>query len=316
LLFLPEFHRLLVELKTPGKLSLSASTASSGLPESQESSNVTTPTTTTSFTTTTETNETTETTETTKSSNNRNNDTNGETKQQTQIKVETDENGCIINPIKILNNQLHFGDILQLKQINEFEWKKNRNINSSWSTVNPSLFMLRGKNYMYDKKKQPSDFAIYTPIGVDILTTNKRYFDLSSKIFYNKKIPAETTIGGMPTKLTIEITFPIFDAENAMWGKQVHDGQSHVWVCTFVLSKEAISVLNSNKPLSAGFLHAKNFLSKNDPYHGCLKTIFQLANVDDSAVSAALGFTGRTMIRNYNGKPYLSNNSHRMRRVS
>ena len=119
----------------------------------------------------------------------------------------------------------------------------------------------------------------------------------------------------MPTRLTIEMTFPSFDAENAIWGKQVLDGKCQVWLVTFVLSPEAILQLTGAQPLSVGVAYCREFLSKNDPHHGCFKTIFQLANSEDATVSAALGFTGRTMLRNYNGKPYLSNNSHRMKRV-
>ena len=63
-------------------------------------------------------------------------------------------------------------------------------------------------------------------------------------------------------------------------------------------------------------IRKSEFLSKNDPHHGCFKTIFQLGNIEDAKVGAALGFTGRSLCRNYNGKPYLSNNSHRVRWVS
>jgi len=107
-----------------------------------------------------------------------------------------------------------------------------------------------------------------------------------------------------------------FFIENAVWGRQVVDGPSHVWLCSFVLSPAAQRQLRGEEPMSAGVEYAQKFMQKDDSFHGCFKTIFQLANPEDSTVSAALGFTGRSLLRNYNGKPYLSNNSHRVRRVS
>ena len=107
-----------------------------------------------------------------------------------------------------------------------------------------------------------------------------------------------------------------FFVENAVWGRQVVDGPSHVWLCSFVLSPAAQRQLRGEEPMSAGVEYAQKFMQKDDSFHGCFKTIFQLANPEDSTVSAALGFTGRSLLRNYNGKPYLSNNSHRVRRVS
>ena len=235
--------------------------------------------------------------------------------EETTKQLQLDNNGCIPNPKPKRNNQLTFGDILQLTQVEQDAWKKNLQLKSAWSSVNPSLFNLRGKKYLSNRKKNPSNFAIYDPIGVDILSTDRRWF-CSSNTFWTPNIPPEQEINGMPSRLTIEITFPTFDAENAMWGKQVPDGPSHVWLITCVLSAAAKRQLLGHEPLTEGVAFAREFMQQDDPFHGRFKTIFQLANVEDAKVSAALGFTGRTLLKNYNGKPYLSNNSHRVRRSS
>ena len=55
---------------------------------------------------------------------------------------------------------------------------------------------------------------------------------------------------------------------------------------------------------------AKEFCARNDPRHNAFKTIVQLANAED----VDLGMVMNKMLRSYNGKPFLSNKSHRMRR--
>ena len=332
LLFLPEFQKTLVELKTSGQLPTTASTATTppttsftAAPSTSSPASSKTAVDVTQSSTKQQSADATasDSPNNTFQNNNAHTTTTATatapstttTDEQGETKETRDENGRGPNPNPIRSNQIQFGDVLQLQKINENEWKNDATIRAAWSTVDPSLFMLRGPNYLSDKKKIPSKFHIYTPVAIDIVHTKKRYFDISSKIFWNPTIPNQQLINGMPTRLTIEMTFPSFDAENAIWGKQVLDGKCQVWLVTFVLSPEAILQLTGAQPLSVGVAYCREFLSKNDPHHGCFKTIFQLANSEDATVSAALGFTGRTMLRNYNGKPYLSNNSHRMKRV-
>ena len=153
--------------------------------------------------------------------------TQAETKQQTTTNdVQVDKNfdgkeknvvlaadkyGCILNPTPQHTNQLVFGDVLRLERVEPGAWKNNLGLNCAWSSVDAALFMIRGKQYLTNKKKIQSEFSIYDPVGIDILTTKKRWF-CSSDAFWHSKVPQENVINGMPTKLTIEITFPIFDA--------------------------------------------------------------------------------------------------------
>ena len=300
-LFLPQFRNTLTEIRTTRKLPITTSIATA--PH-------TTSTTTTTTTTTTTEGETKQTTSIPEQNQEQTSSTS--TTQQLQ-QLQLDEYGCIPNPIPKQQNQLLFGGVLQLERVKLNAWQTNPSLNNAWSSVDPSLFNLRGKKYLYNKKKYPSNFSIYDAIHVDILSTEKRWF-CSSNAFWTPNVPPEEDINGMPTRLTIEITFPTFDAENAVWGTQKQDGPSHVWLITCVLCEEARKQLLGQEPLSEGVAYAREFMQRDDPHHGCFKTICTLANPNDSKVSAALGFTGRTLVKNYNGKPYLSNNSHRIRR--
>ena len=224
--------------------------------------------------------------------------------------------GLISNPISQSANQLQFGEMLNLQKVGSNSWE-DESVSRSWSTVPASHFLLRGANYLSDRKKQESDFAIYEPVSVDIFQTDKRWF-CTADAFWMPEIPAEKEINGMPTRLTIEITFPSFPAENAVWGTQKKNGPSHVWLASFVLSEKAKKQLREGNEagMTPGLKLAKEFCSKNDPHHSAFKTIIKMDNHDDPKVSNTLGMVVRGLLSKYNAKPYLSNKSHRVVRVS
>ena len=225
-----------------------------------------------------------------------------------------DARGCIPNPVPQAPHQLRVGGMLNLQCVEPAAWQSDKSLQRAWSYAEPELFRVRGPAYMRDNIKVPSVFSIYEPVSMDIFPTGKRWF-CTADAFWMSRVPVEKEINGMPTRLSIEITFPAFAAENAMFGTQRKNGPSHVWLATFVLSEAAKRQLRGEEPISAGVKLAREFCSQDDPLHGHFKTIFQMDNHDDPAVGSALGMITKGLLRTYNGKPYLSNVSHRVVRV-
>ena len=226
-----------------------------------------------------------------------------------------DERGIINNPMTKSDNQIQFGGFLNLKQVSSESWH-DRGVRMSWSSVPNTHFSVRGSNYLSDRVKENSNFAIYEPVSMDIFQTNKRWF-CTADAFWMPRVPAEKEINGMPSRLTIEITFPNFPAENAVWGTQKKNGPSHVWVASFVLSEKAKAQLRAgDSAMTPGLKLAREFCSPNDPLHSAFKTIIKMDNQEDPDVSEELGFMVRGLLSKYNAKPYLSNKSHRVVRVS
>ena len=226
-----------------------------------------------------------------------------------------DERGLIDNPTPQSKDQLPFGGFLNLKQVDPGSWT-DRGVHMSWSSVPSAHFSVRGSNYLSNRIKEESDFAIYEPVSMDIFQTEKRWF-CTSDACWMPRVPVEKEINGMPSRLTIEITFPNFPAENAVWGTQKKNGPSHVWVASFVLSEQAKAQLRAGDyAMTPGLRLAREFCLPNDPHHSAFKTIIKMDNHEDPEVSDALGFMVKGLLSKYNAKPYLSNRSHRVVRVS
>ena len=84
-----------------------------------------------------------------------------------------------------------------------------------------------------------------------------------------------------------------------------------------MLSERAKAQLRAgDSAMSPGLRLAKKFCSQDDPLHSAFKTIIKLDNHNDPEVGDTLGIMVKGLLSKYNGKPYLSNKSHRVVRVS
>ena len=207
-----------------------------------------------------------------------------------------------------------FGALSGCKEVGEDAWTNDLQLEGAWSKIGASLFKIRGPRYLKDKAKVHSDFSIYEPVGLEYFATAQRYICASDALWMSK-VPVEEVVNGMPTRLTVEITFPNFPSENAVFGRQKHNGPSHMWIIALELSEAAKRQLRGDEEMSPGLKLARRFVDKNDPEHSAFKTIFHVANIKEPGFPD-LGMITNKLFANYNGKPYLSNKSHRTKWVS
>ena len=170
-----------------------------------------------------------------------------------------------------------------------------------------NIFEVRGphyvdKNHELYKVKVPSDFSMYVPIAVDMFKTSSKDKNVYKKFRKpNGFQPGQT--GGVPNNLCVTQIFP--DYQPSMLSSQ-DDGPSHNLVVWFTLSDEAKEMLTGKKSPTSGIEILKDWAQPGDPLHPQWKTIVQVANPEDLDI----GMMGNKMIKQYNGKPFLSNVSH------
>lgn len=169
------------------------------------------------------------------------------------------------------------------------------------------IFKVRGPHYIDKshelyKNKVPSKFSMYVPIAVDMFKTTSKDRGIYKRFRKPEGFQAGST-GGVPNNICVTQIFP--DYQPSMLSSQ-DDGPSHNLIVWFTMSDEAKEMLTGAKAPISGINILKEWAKPGDPLHPQWKTIVQVANPEDLDI----GMMGNKMIKQYNGKPFLSNVSH------
>ena len=169
------------------------------------------------------------------------------------------------------------------------------------------VFKVRGPQYVNKqhegyKVKQPSEFAMYEAVAVDMFKTAAK----DKFVWKRFKRPADLDDGntaGVPNTLVVLQILP--DYQVSVFGSQ-DDGPSHNLLLWFKLSDRAKAMLTGKETPTNGIQLLKDWSKQGDPLHPQWKTICQLQNPGDIDAGAV----ANGMLKSYNGKPFLSNISH------
>ena len=193
----------------------------------------------------------------------------------------------------------------------------------SWS-ANPTGqgFKLRGKNYMKDKKKFPSDVPLFEVVQVLALRSDSQTLDFGSILFGDNDVGE--LLHGCPTVYIANVMLPDYPPPNPVWGKfdkqKGPDGPGqHIIVVARMTSATRAELEQSGGDLSLMSpevaLMARHFWANREadangldaPPHGekvrhCTKMVVMVAGGQDS-----LPWAVRVAIGQGNGKPFMVN---------
>ncbi|CAL0321765.1 unnamed protein product [Lupinus luteus] len=182
-----------------------------------------------------------------------------------------------------------------------------KQIPGSWSSIEPSSFRVRGKNYFRDKKKEfaPNNAAFY-PLGADLFLSPRKVDHIARFI----QIPTTNVPGDIPSVLIVNIQIPLYPAT---FFQNENDGDGMNVVLYFKLSERYAKDLpyqfreNIAKIINDEVETIKGFpLDTITPFRDRLKILGRLANAENLVLGAA----EKKLFNAYNEKPVLSRPQH------
>ncbi|KAK3027868.1 hypothetical protein RJ639_041502 [Escallonia herrerae] len=177
----------------------------------------------------------------------------------------------------------------------------------SWSNVEPSIFKVRGENYLRDKKKEPApDYAAYYPFGVDVFLSQRKVDHIARFV----ELPVVSSSGELPPILVVNVQIPLYPAT---FFQNETDGEGMSIVMYFKLSESYSKELpshfqdNIRRLVNDEIEKVKGFpVDTLAPFRERLKVLGRVVNVDDLQLGAA----ERKLMHAYNEKPVLSRPQH------
>ncbi|BDA44255.1 probable protein ENHANCED DISEASE RESISTANCE 2 at C-terminar half [Coccomyxa sp. Obi] len=179
-----------------------------------------------------------------------------------------------------------------------------------WEEPDARTFMVRGVNYMKDRRKVPSDHSIYRLLGCDIYSFDFKINHISRHI----QLPAPPILGAaayslpaseqIPPLLIVNIQLPMYPA--SIFGRS--DGEGHSLVYYFGLPEGWDPAMVDNKAVLGmlqRFVH-DGTEADGSPTRNRLKLIPRVANVEQWAKDAPLSTPEYKLLVNYNDKPVLT----------
>lgn len=179
----------------------------------------------------------------------------------------------------------------------------------TWEPADPSLFFLRGPNYLKDKKKQPSPPALYECFGSDILRSYRPVFDFPARVKLPDKRPHEKNLPRwLPRILVQTMFFP--GTPPPLVGKPPPtpptDGPKGYQVVVYWrIREDAAKIAAEEDDEDSWPPHLKLWkqyaqLADTMPVlNGCLKGVASVHNLDDKNLGLP------RLVKQYNAKPVL-----------
>jgi len=206
----------------------------------------------------------------------------------------------------------------------------------SWEPVPPSkIFSLRGKQYLKDRKKQPSPPPLYEPFAADLLRANDAFFDLPRFVALPPKTDQEERLPSWLPRFVVQNMFfpgtppPLLGVPVVRAPHQ----KGYMVVCYWRISPDTLNRVlsaeedhveqtshrrrendgendddddgdgdDSNATLPPHLLLWKRYASeaaRAPVLNGCLKGVASVANLEDRDLGLP------SLVRRYNGKPVL-----------
>ncbi|KAI8020437.1 hypothetical protein LOK49_LG04G03739 [Camellia lanceoleosa] len=176
-----------------------------------------------------------------------------------------------------------------------------------WSPIEPSIFKVRGQNYLRDKKKYsaPNSAAFY-PFGVDVFLSPRKIDHIARFV----ELPDISSSGEVPSILVVNLQIPLYPATIF---QNEYDGEGTSFVFYFKLSENYSKELplhfqdNIRRLINDEVERVRGFpVDSNAPFRERLKILGRVTNLEDLHLSAP----ERKLMNAYNEKPVLSRPQH------
>lgn len=180
----------------------------------------------------------------------------------------------------------------------------------AWEDADATTFLIRSKDYMRTKIKEPASGAIYRLLGVDMYSFDTKLFHIAQHV----ELPAAPTLGPkaqalpadekMPPLLILNLQLPTY-APSVFGGT---DGPGYSLVYYFALPEGWEPDMVENQAalgLAQRFIH-NGVEFDGQPSRDRFKILPRVVNVDEWAEKGPLSGAEVRLLKSYNGKPLLT----------
>lgn len=186
----------------------------------------------------------------------------------------------------------------------------------TWEPTQADRFLLRGPNYLKDKKKQPSAPALYEPFATDLLRSSEPVFDLPSRVKLPDKLEHEKNLPKWLPRLLIQNMYfpgtppPLIggigtESARARRAEDGNPGQKG-WqvVCYWRVTHDTASLARDESerswpPHLKLWKQYASLAGTMPVLNGCLKGVASVENLQDKELGL------HRLVKQYNAKPVL-----------